>query len=183
MEEKIMEPRASNRRGFFARLAAVVAGGAGAKALFAQDQQPAAAGQDAGQGGARGGGRGGRGGRAGGGGRNIHNGVLYLSGVGAHIPYASGGQAQATDIAAHTTKVMDGIKRSVEAAGGTMDTVLKLNVYLASMYHYEPMNDVYKTYFPNGGPARTCVVVAGIPDDSLLEIDGFAAVPNPPASS
>ena len=175
-----MEKTASNRRGFFAGLAAVVAGGFGAKALSAQapvgggDAAPAG-----GQGGGRG--RGGRGG-GGGGGRNIHNGVLYISGIGAHIPYQSGGQAPATDIAAHTTKVMDQIKRTVEGAGGSMDTILKLNVYLASMYHYEPMNDVYKTYFPNGGPARTCVVVAGIPDDSLLEIDGFAAVPNPPAA-
>lgn len=179
-----MEAKASNRRGFFSRFAAVVAGGIGAKTLLAEPaaaQDAAPQGAAAGQAGAQTGrGRGGRGG-GGGGGRNVHNGVLYISGIGAHIPYASGGQAQATDIAAHTTKVMDQIKQTVERAGGTMDNVLKLNVYLASMYHYEPMNDVYKTYFPNGGPARTCVVVAGIPDDSLLEIDGFAAVPNPPA--
>lgn len=179
----MIEAKPSSRRGFFSRLAAVVVGGVGTKSLLAnsasaQDAPQEGAGGEAGQGQGRGRGRG-RGGR-GGGGAHIHNGVLYLSGIGAHIPYTSGGQPQATDIAAHTTKVMDGIKRSVEAAGGSMDTVLKLNVYLASMYHYEPMNDVYKTYFPNGGPARTCVVVAGIPDDSLLEIDGFAAVPNPP---
>ena len=108
-----------------------------------------------------------------------HNGLIYVSGIGAHIPYVAG-QPQATDIAAHTTKVLDTIKRTVEAGGGTMDSILKLDVYLASMYHYEPMNEVYKTYFPNGGPARTTVVVAGIPDDSLLEISGIAAVVNPP---
>lgn len=172
-----MEPKASNRRGFFASLAAAVTAGVGAKGLLA----PAAAGQDAAapQGG-RGGGRGGRGGGGGGRGPMSHNGLIYISGIGAHIPYVSG-QPQTTDIAAHTTKVMDGIKRTVESGGGTMDSILKLDVYLASMYHYEPMNEVYKTYFTNGGPARTTVVVAGIPDDSLLEISGIAAVVNPPA--
>jgi enamine deaminase RidA (YjgF/YER057c/UK114 family) len=172
-----MEPKANSRRGFFASLVAALTAGVGAKSLFAQAAPQAAAGQDAAA--PQGGRRGGRGGGGAGGGGHIHNGLIYISGIGAHIPYVSG-QPQATDIAAHTTKVMDGIKRSVEASGGTMDSILKLDVYLASMYHYEPMNQVYQTYFTNGGPARMTVVVAGIPDDSLLEISGIAAVVNPP---
>jgi enamine deaminase RidA (YjgF/YER057c/UK114 family) len=180
-----MEMKASSRRGFFSRLAAVVAGGIGAQNLMArqpmaQDAPQPAAGAPGGA--PQGGGRGGRGGRGGGGGRGpmSHNGLIYIAGIGAHIPYVAG-QPQTTDIAAHTTKVMDQIKRTVESGGGTMDSILKLEVYLASMYHYEPMNEVYQTYFPNGGPARMTVVVAGIPDDSLLEISGIAAVVNPPA--
>lgn len=178
-----METKAS-RRGFFSRVAAVVAGGVGAKVLLAESVSAKPAAQDApqqpaGAQGQGGGGRG-RGGRGGGGrGPMTHNGLIYISGIGAHIPYVAG-QPQSTDIAAHTTKVMDGIKRTVESGGGTMDSILKLDVYLASMYHYEPMNQVYQTYFTNGGPARTTVVVAGIPDDSLLEISGIAAVVNPP---
>lgn len=169
----------ANRRGFFSKLAAVVAGGVGMRSLVASSASAQDASQASGaQGEARGGGRG-RGGRGGGRGPMSHNGLIYISGIGAHIPYVAG-QPQSTDIAAHTTKVMDGIKRTVEAGGGTMDSILKLDVYLASMYHYEPMNEVYKTYFTNGGPARTTVVVAGIPDDSLLEISGIAAVVNPP---
>jgi enamine deaminase RidA (YjgF/YER057c/UK114 family) len=179
-----METKASNRRGFFSRLAAVVTGGIGVQNLMAR--QPMAQGAPApdasAQGAAPQGGGRGRGGRGGGGGRGpmSHNGLIYISGIGAHIPYVAG-QPQTTDIAAHTTKVMDQIKRTVESGGGTMDSILKLDVYLASMYHYEPMNQVYQTYFPNGGPARTTVVVAGIPDDSLLEISGIAAVVNPPS--
>lgn len=168
-----MDTKAS-RRGFFSKLAAVVAGGVGVKSLVSSS----ASAQEAPQASAQGQARGGRG-RGGGRGPMTHNGLIYISGIGAHIPYVAG-QPQATDIAAHTTKVMDGIKRTVEAGGGTMDSILKLDVYLASMYHYEPMNEVYKTYFANGGPARTTVVVAGIPDDSLLEISGIAAVVNPP---
>lgn len=169
-----MDRSASSRRGFFSRLAAVVSG-AGANSLLAnsasaQDAPQQGAGAAGGQ--ARSGGRGRRG-------PMTHNGLIYISGVGAHIPYVAG-QPEATDIAAHTRKVLDGVKRTVEAGGGTMDSILKLDVYLASMYHYEPMNEVYRTYFPNGGPARTTVVVAGIPDDSLLEISGIAAVVNPP---
>jgi enamine deaminase RidA (YjgF/YER057c/UK114 family) len=179
-----METKSNSRRGFFSRLAAVVTGGIGVQNLTArQPMAQTAPVPDAGAQGAapQGGGRG-RGGRGGGGGRGpmSHNGLIYISGIGAHIPYVAG-QPQTTDIAAHTTKVMDQIKRTVESGGGTMDSVLKLDVYLASMYHYEPMNQVYQTYFPNGGPARTTVVVAGIPDDSLLEISGIAAVVNPPS--
>lgn len=179
-----METKAS-RRGFFSRLAAVVAGGVGAKSLLAESVSAKPAAQDAPQqgAGAQGGERGGRGrggrGVVGGRGPMTHNGLIYISGTGAHIPYVAG-QPQSTDIAAHTTKVMDGIKRTVESGGGTMDSILKLDVYLASMYHYEPMNEVYQTYFTSGGPARTTVVVAGIPDDSLLEISGIAAVVSPP---
>lgn len=171
-----MDTKAS-RRGFFSKLAAVVAGGVGAKALVSSSVSAQDAPQASAQGQGRG--RGGRGGRGGGRGPMSHNGLIYISGIGAHIPYVAG-QPEATDIAAHTKKVLDGVKRTVESGGGTMDSILKLDVYLASMYHYEPMNEVYKTYFPNGGPARTTVVVAGIPDDSLLEISGIAAVVNPP---
>jgi 2-iminobutanoate/2-iminopropanoate deaminase len=170
-----MDTKASSRRGFFSRLTAVVAAGIGAKSLLAnsaaaQNVPQQRVGAEGGQ--ARGGGQGRRG-------PMTHNGLIYISGIGAHIPYVAG-EPQSTDIAAHTRKVLDGVKRTVEAGGGTMDSILKLDVYLASMYHYEPMNEVYKTYFPNGGPARTTVVVAGIPDDSLLEINGIAAVVNPP---
>jgi 2-iminobutanoate/2-iminopropanoate deaminase len=49
-------------------------------------------------------------------------------------------------------------------------------VILASISDYDGMNAVFKTYFPNGGPARTTVAVANLPGDSLVEINCTAAV-------
>lgn len=102
----------------------------------------------------------------------VHNGLIYVAGVGAHDP----GPAQSWDIAAHTTKVMNNIKKLVEAGGGTMDTVVQLSVFLAKIDDYDAMNKVFKTYFPHGGPARTTVAVAALPGNSLVEVNCVAAL-------
>jgi 2-iminobutanoate/2-iminopropanoate deaminase len=104
----------------------------------------------------------------------IHNGVIYIAGQGAHShdPKAEFPK----DIENHTKSVMNNVKTLVEAGGGTMDSILQLTVYLTSIDSYDGMNKVFKTYFPNGGPARTTVAVAALPGDSLVEINCTAAV-------
>jgi 2-iminobutanoate/2-iminopropanoate deaminase len=103
----------------------------------------------------------------------IHNGVIYIAGIGAH----SHNKADIPkDIASHTKSVMDSVKSIIETGGGTMDSILQLTVFLANIDYYSGMNDVFKTYFPNGGPARTTVAVAALPGDSLVEINCTAAV-------
>jgi 2-iminobutanoate/2-iminopropanoate deaminase len=103
----------------------------------------------------------------------IHNGVIYIAGIGAH----SHSKAEfPKDITNHTKSVMEQVKSVIEAGGGTMDSILQLTVYLASIEDYGGMNDVFKTYFPNGGPARTTVAVAALPGDSLVEINCTCAV-------
>jgi 2-iminobutanoate/2-iminopropanoate deaminase len=101
-----------------------------------------------------------------------HNGLIYVAGQGAHDDRAS---AQ-WDIAAHTTTVLDKVKNLVERGGSTMDNVVQLSVFLAKIADYDGMNKVFKTYFPNGGPARTTVAVAALPGNSLVEINCIAAV-------
>jgi len=101
-----------------------------------------------------------------------YNGLLYIAGQGAN----SNGPVGKDDIDSHTTKVMENVKELVETGGGTMDSVLQLTVYLASLDYYEPMNKIFKTYFPNGGPARTTVAVAALPGNSMLEINCIAAI-------
>jgi 2-iminobutanoate/2-iminopropanoate deaminase len=103
----------------------------------------------------------------------IHNGVIYIAGQGAHSHDSSDFP---TDIATHTKKVMENVKKLVTTGGGTMDSILQLTVYLANIDYYDGMNDVFKTYFPNGGPARTTVAVAALPGKSLVEINCTAAV-------
>jgi 2-iminobutanoate/2-iminopropanoate deaminase len=80
------------------------------------------------------------------------------------------------EIEIHTKKVMDSVKTLVETGGGTMDSILQLTVYLTTIDSYDGMNKVFKTYFPNGGPARTTVAVAALPGNSLVEINCTAAV-------
>jgi 2-iminobutanoate/2-iminopropanoate deaminase len=102
----------------------------------------------------------------------LHNGLVYVAGIGAHDP----GPAEQFEIGHHTTMVLDNVKKAVEAGGGTMDSVLQLGVFLADIKYYDGMNQVFKTYFPNGGPARTTVAVAALPGNSLVEINCVAAV-------
>jgi 2-iminobutanoate/2-iminopropanoate deaminase len=104
----------------------------------------------------------------------IHNGVIYIAGQGAHSHDPEGKFPD--DIETHTKKVMDNVKTLVETGGGTMDSILQLTVYLTTIDSYDGMNKVFKTYFPNGGPARTTVAVAALPGNSLVEINCTAAV-------
>jgi reactive intermediate/imine deaminase len=104
----------------------------------------------------------------------VHNGVIYISGQGAHSRDPEGKFPM--DAETHTTKVLDNVKTLVEAGGGTMDSVLQLTVFLAKIEDYADMNKVFKTYFPHGGPARTTVAVAALPGQSLVEINCIAAV-------
>jgi len=102
----------------------------------------------------------------------VHNGVIYIAGQGAN----SNGPVGKDDIDSHVTKVMENVKGLVEMGGGTMDSILQLTVYLAKLDDYDAMNKIFKTYFPNGGPARTTVAVAALPGKSLIEINCTAAV-------
>ena len=101
------------------------------------------------------------------------NDVIYIAGIGAH----SHDQSEfPMDIDTHIKKVMEQVKHVVEVAGGTMDSILQLTVFLTKIEDYDGMNKVFKTYFPTGGPARTTVAVAALPGNSLVEINCTAAV-------
>jgi len=102
----------------------------------------------------------------------VHNGLIYVSGQGAHDPR----DKKEWTIESHTTMVMDKVKKMVEIGGGTMDTVLQTNVFLVNIDHWDAMTKVFATYFPHGGPTRTTVAVAALPGDSLVEINCIAAV-------
>jgi 2-iminobutanoate/2-iminopropanoate deaminase len=102
----------------------------------------------------------------------VHNRLIYVAGQGAHD---SRDQKEWT-IESHTSMVMDKIKKHVEIGGGSMDSILMLQVFLVKIEHWDGMHKVFATYFPRGGPARTTVAVAALPGDSLVEINCIAAV-------
>jgi 2-iminobutanoate/2-iminopropanoate deaminase len=104
----------------------------------------------------------------------LHNDTIYIAGQGAHSHDPDGKFSM--DIEAHTKKVMENVKTLVETGGGAMDSILQLTVFLTKIDDYDGMNKVFKTYFPNGGPARTTVAVAALPGNSLVEINCIAAI-------
>jgi len=103
----------------------------------------------------------------------VYGGVIYIAGQGAH---SHDDASVPMDIESHSKKVMENVKMLVETGGGTMDSILQLTVFLTTIDNYDGLNKVFKTYFPNGGPARTCVAVAALPGNSLVEINCTAAV-------
>ena len=94
--------------------------------------------------------------------------LLFVSGVGAHFE---------GDIKAHTKHVLDEIQQKLEAAGSSMQKVLKVNVYLNDLKDYQAMNEVFMGRFgPEPGVRTTIAAAGGIPGNSLVEIDCIAYV-------
>ena len=80
-------------------------------------------------------------------------------------------------IEAQTRQSLTNVKHILEAAGGSMDNVVKTTVFLSDMNNFEAMNAVYGTFFNEGSyPARSAVEVARIPRDALVEIEVVAVL-------
>ncbi len=73
-----------------------------------------------------------------------------------------------------TKRVMDSLIKVVEEAGGNADSIIKTTCFLKDMNDFVAFNEVYTTYFPNTPPARSCVEVARLPKDVLVEVEAIA---------
>ena len=100
------------------------------------------------------------------------NGFLFLSGQIALDPRT--GQMVGEDIKTQTKRVMDNIKAVLEAAGSSLEKVVKCGVFLKNMNDFGPMNEEYGSYFKELPPARTTAQVAKLPRDALMEVDVIA---------
>ncbi|ASJ17247.1 deaminase [Thermococcus chitonophagus] len=78
------------------------------------------------------------------------------------------------DIKEQTRRVLENIKAILEAAGYTLNDVVKVTVYLKNMDDFAAMNEVYAEYFGESRPARVAVEVARLPKDVLIEIEAIA---------
>jgi enamine deaminase RidA (YjgF/YER057c/UK114 family) len=177
------------RRSFFGKMAAMAAVVINSPKLFAQQapsvgsSAPATApGSD--------------GPRRSGAGNHTHNGIYYFSGTGSNDGYPKDDHVLVTDpFEKHVTRTMDALKRSVERAGCTMDSIINLRVFLclpladgipmptgkarfdAHKAQYDALNKIYGTYFsPGKAPSRACMALEWIPGDSLIEVVGSAMV-------
>ena len=80
-------------------------------------------------------------------------------------------------IEAQTRQSLTNVKHILEAAGGSMDNVVKTTVFLSDMNNFAAMNAVYGTFFNEGSyPARSAVEVARISRDALVEIEVVAVL-------
>jgi 2-iminobutanoate/2-iminopropanoate deaminase len=79
-------------------------------------------------------------------------------------------------IAAETHRVFANLKAILEAAGTSLDNVVRTTVYLADMNDFTSMNEVYATYFTSPAPARATVQAARLPKDARVEIDVIATL-------
>jgi len=78
-------------------------------------------------------------------------------------------------IAAQTEQSLSNVKAILAEAGVGMDRIVKTTVFLSDMNNFAAMNEVYATFFGEGGyPARSAVEVARLPKDALVEIEVIA---------
>lgn len=87
------------------------------------------------------------------------------------------GQLVQGDIKAQTRQVLKNIAAILEAAGTSMQHVVKTTVFLKNMSDFAAMNEVYGEFFPAPYPARSAVAVAALPKDVAVEIEAVAVVP------
>lgn len=101
--------------------------------------------------------------------------LVFLSGMTARRP--DGTIAGVGDIEAQTRQVCENLKSAVEAAGGTLDDICRVDVYVRNMEHFESIHKVRREYFKAPAPASTMVEVTKmVSAEYLIEISAIAVV-------
>lgn len=99
------------------------------------------------------------------------NGMVFASG---QIPVNPATGEIPEGIEAQAEQVMTNMKNLLEAAGTSLDNVLKTTVFIKSMEDFGTINGIYSKYFTKDCPARSCVEVSRLPKDVLLEMEAIA---------
>ena len=102
------------------------------------------------------------------------NGMVYTSGVVPIDPVT--GSVVEGDIKVQAVRVFDSMKALLEAAGSSCDDVVKTTVFIKDMNDFAALNEIYADYFTGDFPARSCVEVARLPKDVLIEMEAIQSV-------
>lgn len=94
--------------------------------------------------------------------------TVYLSG---QIGLDPETMQMAEGIEAQADRVFQNLRAVAEAAGGRLDDMVKLTVYLTDLVHFPRMNEIMAGYFSRPYPARAAVGVAGLPRNAMVEIE------------
>jgi 2-iminobutanoate/2-iminopropanoate deaminase len=100
--------------------------------------------------------------------------LVYTAGQVALDPAV--GKLVGEDAPAQTEQVLRNLKAVLEAAGSSLENVVKTTVFLASMDDYKAVNEVYGRFFTESPPARSAVEVSRLPLGALVEIEAVAFV-------
>jgi reactive intermediate/imine deaminase len=103
-----------------------------------------------------------------------HNGMVFVSG---QIPLDPVSMDMVPGgIEAQITQVFENLSAICNAAGGSLQSILKLTVYLTDMANFPQVNAIMEQYFEAPFPARAAVGVAALPKDAEVEMDAILAV-------
>lgn len=101
--------------------------------------------------------------------------LVFISGMTSRN--ASGSVTGIGDVTAQTEQVCENLKAAVEAAGGTLDDIARVDVYVRNMEDFDAIHAVRRRYFTDGAPASTMVEVSKfVNKDYLIEINAIAVV-------
>ena len=99
------------------------------------------------------------------------NGMVYTSGI---IPVVPETGAIPEGSAAQAKQALANLSNLLAAAGCSMQDIIKTTVFIKEMNDFGAINEVYQTFFDGEYPARSCVEVARLPKDVLVEIEAIA---------
>ncbi|MDA8354205.1 MAG: RidA family protein [Firmicutes bacterium] len=99
--------------------------------------------------------------------------ILFTSG---QIPLSPEGERVEGGIEEETRQVLNNVRAVLEAAGSSLDQVIKTTIFLTDMGDFQKVNEVYAEFFSQHQPARSCVGVAQLPKGVRVEIEAMAIV-------
>jgi len=103
------------------------------------------------------------------------NGMVYTSGQIALLPNGSD-ELLSQDVSTQTKQVLTNLRAVLEAAGSSLDNVVKTTIFIANMDDFVTINEIYESFFNTHKPARSTVAVKTLPKNALVEIDAIALV-------
>ena len=104
----------------------------------------------------------------------IHNGIIYVSGMGSVDPQTN--EIKLGAVEEEAKLALENLRIILEEAGSSLDNVLTITVYLLDLEEYTRFNEVYKKYFKENRPARTCIQAGSLPFNTRVEITATAYI-------
>ena len=104
----------------------------------------------------------------------IHNGIIYVAGQGAVDPHTN--EIKLGTVEEEAELALENLRIILEEAGSSLQKVLTVTVYLLDIEEYTRFNDVYKKYFNENRPARTCIQAGSLPFNTRVEITATAYI-------
>lgn len=101
------------------------------------------------------------------------NGTLYS----VHVPIRPDGTIETGDVAQQATVTLADLKKTLEAAGGSLPDVVMVQIFLTSLEHKPVVDEVYKQFFSEPYPVRACVAVSELPTPgTVIEVVATASI-------